>query len=146
MLFLGTKSDAFRIHSETSEGHLCSSLLLKRSVQLILPPSLATMFPKDGVGTSITTSFSIVLGLVLHQALAQQTTSFNNIDCCAVKKVEGKQSPLISKTNVNQVLQVLPGHIILLMLTNLFLTHASKSHNCFIGVLFLSSEQDWLSR
>ena len=126
-------------------SHLCSSLLLKRSVQLILPP-LATMFPKDGVGTSITTSFSIVLGLVLHQALAQQTTSFNNIDCCAVKKVEGKQSPLISKTNVNQVLQVLPGHIILLMLTNLFLTHASKSHNCFIGVLFLSSEQDWLSR
>ena len=145
MLFLGTKSDAFRIHSETSEGHLCSSLFLKRSVQLILPP-LATMFPKDGVGTSITTSFSIVLGLVLHQALAQQTTSFDNIDCCAVKKVEGKQSPLISKTNVNQVLQVLPGHIILLMLTNLFLTHASKSHNCFIGVLFLSSEQDWLSR
>merc|ERR1719285_1452059 len=46
------------------------------------------MFPKNGVGPLI--SVSIVF--ILPQALAQQTTSFSNIDCCPVKKVEGSES------------------------------------------------------
>merc|ERR1719239_721713 len=46
------------------------------------------MFPKNGVGPLI--SVSIVF--ILPHALAQQTTSFSNIDCCAVKKVEGSDS------------------------------------------------------
>ena len=56
--------------------------VLKRAMQLISYP-LATMFPKDGVG--------LILVFILGQAGAQQTTNFANIDCCAVKKVEGKK-------------------------------------------------------
>merc|ERR550532_200317 len=49
------------------------------------------MFPKDGVG--LTTLISTILAFILlGQADAQQTTSFANIDCCPVKRVEGSES------------------------------------------------------
>ena len=62
--------------------------LLIRGLQLAIYP-LAKMFPKNGVGQFISIAF------ILAEALAQQTTSFSNVDCCAVKKVEGKESPSI---------------------------------------------------
>merc|ERR1719507_2058934 len=49
------------------------------------------MFPKDGVGLT-TFYISTLVFILLGQARAQQTTSFANIDCCPVKKVEGSDS------------------------------------------------------
>ena len=84
-----TKASISQTHSENSVKAICDvKSVLKRAMQLTTSNPLATMFPKDGVGRT----FISVL-FVLGQAHAEQTTNFGNIDCCAVKKVEGKESP-----------------------------------------------------
>ena len=89
-----TKASISQTHSENSVKAICDvKSVLKRAMQLITLNPLATMFPKDGVGRT----FISVL-FVLGQAHAQQTTNFGNIDCCTVKKVEGKKSP---STNIS---------------------------------------------
>ena len=89
-----TKASISQTHSENLVKAICDvKSVLKRAMQLITLNPLATMFPKDGVGRT----FISVL-FVLGQAHAQQTTNFANIDCCAIKKVEGKESP---STNIS---------------------------------------------
>ena len=94
------------------------------------------MVPKNGVEPFISTFLFIILASLLRQALSQQTTSFDNIDCCPVKKVEGKESlhELLLKVrnqflniNLTQGLKVFLGTTILLTLMTPFLTHASKA-------------------
>ena len=110
--------------------NLANSIIIKSTHN---PSSLPYLALSSSVALS--TSFFIILASLLRQALSQQTTSFDNIDCCPVKKVEGKESlhQLLKvrnkfwNFNLTQALRVFLGTTILLMLMTPFLTHASKA-------------------
>ena len=84
-----TKASISQTHSENLVKAICDvKSVLKRAMQLITLNPLATMFPKDGLGRTF-----ISILFYLGQAHAnKQPTNFGNIDCCAVKKVEGTKS------------------------------------------------------
>ena len=81
-----TKASISQTHSENSVKAICDvKSVLERAITL---NPLATMFPKDGLGRTF-----ISILFYLGQAHAnKQPTNFGNIDCCAVKKVEGTKS------------------------------------------------------